>query len=253
MNFREELSKQRWDDHRFYHHNRINQFLHLISATCFLASYVLIFIDPVAAVLIGWLLAMVARQTGHFFFEPKTYDEVNNASHEYKESIKVGYNLNRKIVLLTIWVLAPVPLFFDPTYFGLFEARAGAQGFIHNMSLLWLTIGIGAILFRGVHLFFIMGFQSGCVWMSKILTDPFHDVKIYYKSPYYIMKGEMYDDMSDWYDQTMAATSLAIDEAFDSVSESIDDAWDSVSESIDSASESWSANSRQDESGMRRA
>lgn len=229
MGFLEELNQQRWDDHRYYHHNRVNQFLHLISACCFLASYVLIFIDPVAAVLIGWLLAMVTRQTGHFFFEPKTYDEVNRASHEYKESIKVGYNLKRKIVLLAIWILAPVVLFFYPTLFGIFSEPQGTRGFIHNMSLLWLSIGAGAVLFRGVQLFFIMGFQSGCVWMSKILTDPFHDVKIYYKSPYYLLKGEMYDDMSEWYDQTVASASEAIDEAFDSVSESLTSATETLS------------------------
>jgi hypothetical protein len=205
MGFLEELKQQRWDDHRYYHHNRINQFLHLVSASCFLASYVLIFIDPVAAVLIGWLLAMVSRQTGHFFFEPKTYDRVNHASHEFKESIKVGYNLKRKVVLLSIWILAPVALFFEPTFFGLFQTPSGPAGFIHNMSILWLMIGVGAVLFRGIHLFFLMGVQSGCVWMCKILTDPFHDIKIYYKSPYHIMKGELYDDMSDWYDEHFVA------------------------------------------------
>ena len=233
MGFLEELKQQRWDDHRFYHHNRVNQFLHLVSASCFLASYVLIFIDPVAAVLIGWLLAMVTRQIGHFFFEPKTYDEVNHASHEFKESIKVGYNLKRKMVLLGIWVAAPVVMFFNPTFFGMFSTPAGTREFIHNMSILWLVIGFGAVLFRGVHLFFIMGFQSGCVWMSKILTDPFHDVKIYYKSPYYIAKGEMYDDMSDWYDQTLASASWAIDSASETMSETID----SVSEAVGGVTE----------------
>jgi hypothetical protein len=222
MGFLEELRQQRWDDHRYYHHNRINQFLHLISASCFLASYVLIFIDPAAAVLIGWLLAMVTRQTGHFFFEPKTYDEVNGATHEYKESVKVGYNLKRKIVLLAIWVAAPVVLFFSPTFFGALGTPQGFKGFIHNMSILWLFIGLGAILFRGVQLWFIMGFQSGCVWMSKILTDPFHDIKIYYKSPYYILKGEMYDDMSDWYDETIAAASQTIDEVSEAISETVE-------------------------------
>ena len=68
MTFLEELHKQRWDDHRFYHHSRVNQSLHLLSALCFLASYVLIFINPVIAVMVGWLLAMILRQTGHFFF-----------------------------------------------------------------------------------------------------------------------------------------------------------------------------------------
>lgn len=206
MKFFEELHQQRWDDHRYYHHNRINQALHLVSACCFLASYVLLFIDPVSAVLIGWLLAMILRQIGHFYFEPKTYDEVNEASHDYKESVKVGYNLNRKVVLLSIWVLAPLILFYDITLFGLFESRQGWYGFIYNMSLMWLFIGAGAVVFRTIHLFFIMNVQSGMVWFTKILTDPFHDIKIYHKAPYYIAKGEMYDDMRDWYNESVYAT-----------------------------------------------
>ena len=70
-----------------------------MSAISFLAAYVLLFINPAAAALVGWLVAMVSRQVGHFFFEPKGYDEVNQATHEYKEEIKVGYNLRRKVVL----------------------------------------------------------------------------------------------------------------------------------------------------------
>lgn len=205
MTFLEELQQQRWDDHRYYHHNRINQFLHLLSASCFLVSYVLIFFSPTAAVMIGWLLAMVLRQTGHFFFEPKTYDEVNQATHEYKESVKVGYNLRRKVVLLSIWVLAPAALLVDPTFFGLFTATDSLIGFIDNTAILWIIIGGGAVIFRTVHLFFLMNVQSGLVWCTKILTDPFHDIKIYYKSPYHIMKGEMYDDMSDWYTELALA------------------------------------------------
>ena len=30
------LEIQRWDDHRYYHHSRINQSLHLLSAISFL-------------------------------------------------------------------------------------------------------------------------------------------------------------------------------------------------------------------------
>jgi hypothetical protein len=205
MNFLEELKQQRWDDHRYYHHNRVNQTLHLLSASCFLTSYILIFNDPVAAVLVGWLLAMILRQIGHFFFEPKSYDEVNHASHEFKEKVKVGYNLRRKVVLLSIWVLSPLVLYLYPTFFGLFEAHQDTYGFIHNMAIMWLYIGAGALLFRTVHLFFLMGVQSGLVWFVKILTDPFHDIKIYYKSPFYLLKGEMYDDMSDWYDNEQVA------------------------------------------------
>jgi len=204
MTFLEELHQQRWDDHRYYHHNRINQFLHFLSALCFTASYILIFINPVAAVMVGWLLAMVLRQTGHFFFEPKSYDQVNQATHEYKESVKVGYNLKRKVVLLSIWVLVPAILYLDPTFLGFMEARQGFSGLVHNTAILWLFLGIGALIFRTVHLFFLMGVQSGLVWMTKILTDPYHDIKIYYKSLYYILKGDMYDDNSEWYNKDLA-------------------------------------------------
>lgn len=199
MKFNEELHRQRWDDHRFYHHNRINQFLHLLSASCFVASYYLIFVDPVMAVMVGWLLAMVLRQIGHFFFEPKTFDEVNNVSHEYKESVKVGYNLQRKVVLLSIWIAIPMLLLLSPSFFGLLGEGQVERGLLHTTAILWLFTGIGAVVFRTVHLFFLMGVQPGLVWATKILTDPFHDILIYHRSPWYLLKGEMYDDMSDWY------------------------------------------------------
>ena len=116
QDFFETLRIQRWDDHRYYHHSRINQSLHLISAISFLVSYVYLFIDPVMAGLIAWLVSMTTRQIGHFFFEPKGFDEVNQATHEHKEEIKVGYNLQRKIVLLTVCGLIPVTAYFMPQY-----------------------------------------------------------------------------------------------------------------------------------------
>lgn len=199
MNFFEELHKQRWDDHRFYHHNRINQSLHLVSASCFIASYVLIFIDPVAAIMVSWVLAMVLRQVGHFFFEPKTFDEVNGVTHEYKESVKVGYNLQRKVVLLSIWIAVPLVLMLQPDVWGLLSVEQANNGLLYNTSVAWLFVGVGAVIFRTVHLFFLMGIQSGLVWAAKIITDPFHDVFIYHKAPMKLLRGEMYDDMSDWY------------------------------------------------------
>lgn len=201
MTFLEELHQQRWDDHRYYHHNRINQTLHLISACCFLASYVLLFFNTATAVMVGWLLAMILRQTGHFFFEPRNYDDVNQATHEYKESIKVGYNLKRKIVLHAVWITAPVILLISHDFFGLLQAPDTISGFVHNTAILWLIVGVGALLLRTVHLFFLKGVQTGLVWFTKILTDPFHDIRIYYMAPYYIWKGEMYDDMTEWYQE----------------------------------------------------
>ncbi len=71
-----------------------------------MCAYVLALRDPAAAALVGWLVAMTSRQIGHLFFEPKGYDAVNQATHEHKEEIKVGYNLRRKVVLLAIWALS---------------------------------------------------------------------------------------------------------------------------------------------------
>ena len=197
------LRTQRWDDHRYYHHSRINQSLHLVSAISFLFSYVMIFKDPAISALAGWLVAMTTRQSGHFFFEPKDYDVVNRASHEHKEEIKVGYNLRRKVVLLTIWALSPLPLYFDPTFFGVFTPAAGTAEFIRRVAEIWLAIGIGGVLYRTVQLFFLKDVQTGLVWATKILTDPFHDIKLYHKAPLALLRGELIDpgigtEVAEW-------------------------------------------------------
>jgi hypothetical protein len=193
--FFEELKTQRWDDHRFYHHSRINQALHLLSAISFTVAYVLVFSNPVAAVLLAWLVGMTSRQAGHFFFEPKSYDTINQATHDHKEDIKLGYNLQRKVVLMSVWALSPLVLLFAPTLFGIFEPHTSIYTFMHNTALLWLGIGIGGLLFRTVHLFFLKDVRTGLVWMTKIITDPFHDIMLYYKSPLYLLRGELIDPM----------------------------------------------------------
>ncbi len=191
--FFDQLAIQRWDDHRYYHQSRINQTLHLVSAVSFLVAYVFLFIQPAVAALIGWLVGMVTRQSGHFFFEPLGYDQVNQVSNDYKEEIKVGYNLRRKVVLLTIWVASPMMLVLNPSLFGLFEIDTSIAGFIQHTGLIWLALGIGGLIFRTVHLFFIKDVMSCLVWLTKILTDPFNDIVLYYKSPLALLRGEMLD------------------------------------------------------------
>jgi hypothetical protein len=193
VTFRQALAEQRWDDHRFYHHSRINQSLHLLSALSFIGAYLLLFTEPAAAVLLAWLVAMPSRQLGHFFFEPKGYDHANQATHEYKELVKVGYNLYRKVVLLSIWILSPLLLLVDPTLLGMLEPHTDWYGIVNNISLIWLVVGAGAVLFRTVHLFFLRDVQTGLVWCTKILTDPFHDVKLYHSAPLHVLRGELFD------------------------------------------------------------
>jgi len=193
--FLKALRTQRWDDHRFYHHSRINQSLHFVSAVSFLVAYVMLFTSPAVAAMIGWIVSMGTRQSGHFFFEPRGYDTVNGVTHEHKEEIKVGYNLQRKIVLIAIWALAPLLLLLDPTLAGLFEPAADRTALIEQVGIIWLVVGVGGLLFRTVHLFFIRDVRTGLVWMTKILTDPFHDIKLYWAAPIHLLRGELIDPM----------------------------------------------------------
>ncbi|WP_297726466.1 hypothetical protein [Limnohabitans sp. Rim8] len=193
-NFFEALRTQRFDDHRYYHHSRINQSLHLISAISFVVAYAMLFIDPVVSALIAWLISMTTRQSGHFFFEPLGYDEVNQATQEHKEEIKVGYNLSRKVVLLSIWAAMPLALYAQPGLFGLIETWETWTELTRQIGGAWLILGVAGLLFRTIHLFFIKDIQTGLVWMTKILTDPFHDIVLYHKAPLYLLRGELIDN-----------------------------------------------------------
>jgi hypothetical protein len=193
MTFLEELREQRWDDHRFYHHSRVNQSLHLISALSFLVTYALILFTHhvVFAVLFGWTFSMCSRQVGHFFFEPKGYDEMNQATHEYKEMVKVGFNLRRKVILHSAWGLAPVLLLLSPSLFGVFTPYTNVGGYLEHLAKVWLVLAGAALVGRTVQLFFTRGVQTGLAWFTKILTDPFHDVLMYWRAPAALWRGEL--------------------------------------------------------------
>lgn len=197
LSFSQELELQRWDDHRYYHQSRINQSLHLFSAMSFMSAYVLLFIYPAVAVFVGWLLAMCSRQAGHFFFEPRHYDKVNTASHHHKEAIKVGYNLQRKRLLHGVWALIPVALYCNPSLFGLITPARNASGYLQHVALFWLVLAVAALVLRMSWLCITRNLQTGIVWATKILTDPFHDFRTYLKSPIYLARGQLLDPMED--------------------------------------------------------
>jgi hypothetical protein len=186
-----ELAVQRWDDHRYYHHSRINQSLHLLSAVSFLVAYVLLFINPAAAAILGWCVSMTSRQAGHFFFEPRGYDEVNQATDEFKEAVKIGYNIRRKIVLMAAWLLLPLVLWATTAGNG-----APIGEFLHTLGMWWLALAVAGLLFRVGQLWVTQNLLTGLTWALKILTDPFHDVALYYKAPLYLLRGELIDPMT---------------------------------------------------------
>ena len=51
------------------------------------------------------------------------------------------------------------------------------------------------LLFRTLHLFALQGVMAGLAWASKILTDPFHDVMLYWRAPGHLLQGKLLDPM----------------------------------------------------------
>ena len=88
--------------------------------------------EPAAAALMGWV-GDVEPPDRPLLLRAEGYDEVNQATHAYKEEVKVGYNLQRKIVLLAIWVLTPLALHLEPTLSGFGEAHEPG-GFARNLA-----------------------------------------------------------------------------------------------------------------------
>ncbi len=193
--FFQQLKTQRWDDHRYYHHSRINQSLHLLSAISFVTAYALLFVNPAWAALLAWSVSMSSRQAGHFFFEPRGYDTVNQATDAHKEEIKIGYNIRRKVVLLAVWALVPVVLWLQPSLFGQIAPANGGMEFLNDVGLAWLALGVAGLVFRVLQLWIQQSLWTGIVWAIKIITDPFHDIMLYHKAPLALMRGEMIDPM----------------------------------------------------------
>lgn len=184
------LECQRRDDHRYYHHSRINQALHLVSALSFIAAYVMLFVDPAVSGLLGWGVSMVTRQSGHFFFEPKGYDHVNDVTHEYKEEVKIGYNLHRKVVLMSVWAASPLLLWVSPSLLGLVEPAGTPWELARHVGWLWLALGVAGLLFRVAQLLVVRDGGTALVWAVKIITDPFHDARLYWRAPLQLLRGE---------------------------------------------------------------
>jgi hypothetical protein len=195
LSFAEELRVQRWDDHRYYHQSRVNQSLHFLSACTFLVVYALIAFQPLVAAILGWVVAMWVRQIGHFFFEPRGFDRVNNVSFAEKEAIKVGFNLQRKVALLAVWVAVPVVLWTWPNLGGVLAPPADSPALLDRIGWAWIGLALAGLLARTVWLMATRNVQTGVVWFTKIVTDPVNDIRTYWKAPYHLWRGQMLDPM----------------------------------------------------------
>ena len=145
------------------------------------------------AAILAWGVSMTTRQAGHFFFEPRGYDEVNQVTDAYKEEVKVGYNIRRKIVLMGAWVAVPILLWLSPSVFGLIAPAESFNGYVHDVGMGWLALGVAGLFVRVLQLWMQASLMTGLVWMTKILTDPFHDIKLYHRAPLHLLRGEWID------------------------------------------------------------
>jgi hypothetical protein len=115
-------------------------------------------------------------------------------SHDQrKEAIKAATNLHRKVVLMSLWVGSLAVLWLSPSLFGLIEPSTGISGFVHDVGLMWLALGIAGIVFRVLQLWLLRDLRTGVTWAVKILTDPFYDIRLYWKSPLYLLRGQLID------------------------------------------------------------
>jgi hypothetical protein len=97
-------------------------------------------------------------------------------------------------VLLSIWAILPMVLYVEPGLFGMIEPWDNLTEWVRQVGASWLILGVAGLLFRTIHLFFLKDVQTGLVWMTKIITDPFHDIVLYHKAPLYLLKGELIDN-----------------------------------------------------------
>src|SRR5262249_51652036 len=88
---------------------------------------------------------------------------------------------------------SPLMLLIDPTLLGVFAPHKTVMEFVRHVGWMWLVLGAGGLLFRTVHLFFIKDVLNRPVWVTKILTHPFHYIMLYYKAPHYLLQGQLID------------------------------------------------------------
>ncbi len=72
-------------------------------------------------------------------------------------------------------------------------AHRASPGSCDNVAMLWLALGVGGRAVPHRPSVLPEGRADRARVVTKILTDPFHDIKLYYKAPLYVLRGELLD------------------------------------------------------------
>ena len=76
------------------------------------------------------------------------------------------------------------------------EPAVGLSGYLHDVGIAWLALGVAGLLFRVLQLWRQQSLLTGLVWAAKIVTDPFHDIALYWRAPLALLRGELIDPMA---------------------------------------------------------
>ena len=89
-----------------------------------------------------------------------------------------------QVAVMSGYATGSLPLAFSDA-----TTAPGPLGF--TKAALDVTFGAGAGWQAGRDV------RTGVVWLTKILTDPFHDVMLYYRAPLHLMGGQLIDPMDE--------------------------------------------------------
>lgn len=153
--FINEINKRKMDDHHASHSNDVNQFLHFLSSSLFIYSYIIMYNQLYTAVNSS-VLSMILRQSGHIIFEPPSHD---------KQKLQLGFNTRSKMFVLMLYLMTPLIYFIENDIHKIIVYKTTFLIFGHTMGL-----------------YNTYGFIIALVWLTKFFTDPFTDLLAYYPS-----------------------------------------------------------------------
>jgi glutamate-1-semialdehyde 2,1-aminomutase len=163
--FYAEVMRRKKDDHHASHSNGVNQVLHIVSSSAFIACYALVWSHLTVAMWTG-LVALFLRQIGHAVLEPPCHD---------KEAALLGYNTRNKTLILGVYLLIPVVYLAQAGDWSL----AGLMAIVAPVAKAWLAWTAAVVGGRVAYLALARGGYAALVWFVKVASDPLTDLVAY--------------------------------------------------------------------------
>jgi len=154
----------------------------------FLCAYVMAFSDPAMAALIGWLIAMTTRQVGHS--SSSRAATIRSTMHRRLQGRDQG-RIQHPSASSCCSLSGPPRFSF---WFSIQRCSGSSSPcryaeFIRHVGEVWLVVGLAGIAFARSSCSSSRIFDRTGV-VTKIATDPFHDIKLYHRAPLHLLAGK---------------------------------------------------------------